>query len=425
MTRIARILSWLAALCFLLLGIATSPEVAARFAEGGFLAPRTHDYLRVLSVAAFVTAGLLALAPVVPGRRSRRIAGIVAYVAALAVVFETSTAALLRIGLNTVHTQDCEAYSFHPSLIGLPTPGYGTVMKSGPRSHNSTGQRGAELGKSWDAARLRIAAVGGSTTYDIGVDDDSTWVQRLNDLLGPGVRVGNFGAQAHSSAEHLVMTDLVLSDYRPDVILYFMGWNDLRSSHTPGLAGDYPFHQRSLYNSLLIDCPFSFTATGTAVKVILNEVYPNSLRNRVDRRSATEVSSEIDGKALDIYRRNIRLIASAARTIGAVPIFVPQVWSDEWLQGERPHWWVPTVPQRDVPKFLRTYNDALIEEADAAGEAVLTEVLDVDWRHEDFVDFAHFGEEGADRFAHAVADALAGRLPDRGAARETAEVPPG
>lgn len=424
MTRIGRILCWLAAFCFLVLGIGASPEVARNFAESGFLAERTHAYLRFLSIAALATAGLLVLAPLVPGRRARRVLGIAAYVAAVAVILETTTAAVLRVGLNTLHTQDCRAYSHHPSLIGVPTPGYSTVMKSGLRSHNSTGQRGGELGEAWNAARLRVAAVGGSTTYDIGVDDDSTWVQRLDELTGARVRVANFGAQAHSSAEHLIMTDLVLSDYRPDVILYFMGWNDLRSSHTPDLAGDYPFHQRSLYNSLLIDCPFRFTATGTALNVILDEVSPNSIRNRVDRRSATEVSSEIDGKALDIYRRNIRLIVSAARTIGAVPVFVPQVWSDDWLRGEKPHWWVPTVPQRDIPKFLQAYNDALIATAREEGAAVLTEVLSVDWRHEDFVDFAHFGEEGADRFARAVAGALRAHVPEvADAARETAEVP--
>lgn len=425
MTRIGRILCWLAAAGFLAFGIVASPEVARNFAENGFLAERTHAYLRVLSIAALVTAGLLALAPLVPGRRARRIAGIAAYVAAVAVLFEATTAVLLRVGLNTLHTQDCRAYSFHPSLVGLPTPGYSTVMKSGLRSHNSTGQRGAELGPSWNNARLRIAAVGGSTTYDIGVDDDSTWVRRLDDLLGPRIRVGNFGAQAHSSAEHLVMTDLILSDYHPDVILYFMGWNDLRSAHTPDLAGDYPFHQRSLYNALLIDCPFRFTATGTAINVILDELSPNSIRNRVAAMSVSEVSSEIDGKALDIYRRNIRLIASAARAIGAVPVFVPQVWSDDWLQGAKPHWWAPTIPQRDLPKFLEAYNDALIETAGEEGVAVLSEVLSPDWRHEDFVDFAHFGEEGAARFARAVADALPAHVPEVVAARETADLPKG
>ena len=252
-------------------------------------------------------------------------AGRLSYVAALLLIFELSSAVLLRLTFGFNHIRDCTQYSFHPSLIATPTPSYHANSQYGPRTHNSTGQRGPELDQIWRQARLRIAAVGGSTTYDVGVGDDDTWVRKLGKLLPPDMQTANFGVQGHSSAEHLTLTSLVLSDYRPDVILYFMGWNDLRSSHTPNLAGDYPYHQRSLYRSLLIDCPFSFTATGSVIKVLANQLYPNSLLHAVDVKRTTEVSAEVDPQALAIYRRNIHLIAAAARAIGAEPIFVPQV----------------------------------------------------------------------------------------------------
>jgi lysophospholipase L1-like esterase len=319
---------------------------------------------------------------------------------------------LLRLTFGFSHIRDCIQYSFHPSLIATPTPGYHANSKYGPRTHNSTGQRNPELNQIWRQSRLRIAAVGGSTTYDIGVGDDDTWVSKLGKLLPSGIQIANFGIQGHSSAEHLTLTNLVLSDYQPDVILYFMGWNDLRSSHTTDLAGDYPYHQRSLYRSLLIDCPFSFTATGSVIKVLINQVYPNSLLHAVDAKGTTEVSADVDPHALAIYRRNIHLIAAAARAIGAEPIFVPQVPNKAAAVGSAPLWWTPTIPAEALPNFISAYNEVLIETAHEEGAIVTPEVLDQPWSSTDFMDFAHFNEAGTTKFAAILHHAIAGHLRD-------------
>jgi lysophospholipase L1-like esterase len=411
MPRVQRYLFWLFAFCFLILGILLAPEISGHsMAEGDWDSTRSAwQYMRLVSSAAIATGILLAVTPVLPSKKTRRWLGAISYAASLLVIVELSSAVMVRLTLNN-HTQDCRQYSFHPSLIAMPTPGYDANFRYGHRSHNSTGQRGPELGRDWWQARLRIAAVGGSTTYDFGVGDNDTWVHDLGKLLPPGVQIANFGVQGHSSAEHLTLTNFVLSDYRPDVILYFMGWNDLRSSHTPNLAGDYPYHQRSLYRSLLIDCPFSFTATGTVVKVITNRLYPNSVFNMVEAPQATEISADIDEHALAVYQRNIRLIAAAARTIGAEPIFVPQISNDAAAIGSQPHQWAPTIPRGAIPGFIHAYNDILIKTVRQEGAIVVPEVLNVPWSGADFMDFAHFSEIGTAKFAQALHGALADRL---------------
>jgi lysophospholipase L1-like esterase len=411
MPRIQRFLFWLFSLGFLLIGILLAPELSGRMmAEAGYLSDATWNYMRLVSVAAVVTSLLLAITPLLHSTRSQRWLGTLSYASALLLIFELSSAVLLRFTFGFNHIRDCTQYSFHPSLIATPTPGYHANSKYGPRTHNSTGQRNRELDDVWRQSRLRIAAVGGSTTYDIGVGDNDTWVYKFGKLLPPDIQIANFGIQGHSSAEHLTLTNLVLSDYRPDVILYFMGWNDLRSSHTTDLAGDYPYHQRSLYRSLLIDCPFSFTATGSVVKVLLNQLYPNSLLHAVDAKRTTKVSADIDPHALAIYRRNIHLIAEATRAIGAEPIFVPQVPNEAAAVGSAPHWWTPTIPTEAFPSFIRAYNDVLIETAKTEGAIVVPEVLDQPWSSTDFMDFAHFNEAGTTKFAgtlyHVIADHL-------------------
>jgi lysophospholipase L1-like esterase/uncharacterized protein YjeT (DUF2065 family) len=413
MPRVQRFLFWFFALCFVLLGILLAPELSGRMmAEAGYLPDRSWDYMRLVSSMALAVGMALAVTPLLPSQHSRRWLGALSYVGALLLIFELSSAVLLRLSFGFNHLRDCTQYSFHPSLIATPTPGYHATSKYGPRTHNSTGQRDRELDQIWRQARLRIAAVGGSTTYDVGVGDDDTWVRKLGKLLPPDMRTANFGVQGHSSAEHLTLTNLVLSDYQPDVILYFMGWNDLRSSHTPDLAGDYAYHQRSLYRALLIDCPFSFTATASVVKVLVNQLYPNSLLHAVDVKRTTEVSAEVDPQALAIYRRNIHLIAAAARAIGAEPIFVPQVPNEAAYVGSAPHWWTPTIPTGAIGHFIRAYNDVLIEMAHEEGAIVVPEVLDQPWPNSDFMDFAHFNEAGTTKFAETLNWAIAGHLRD-------------
>lgn len=411
MPRIQRYLFRIFAFCFLVLGFSLAPEIIGRsMTTGDWDSTRpAWQYMRFMSSAAIVTAILLAIVPALHSEKIRHWLGTLAYVTALLVFVELTAAALVRLTLNN-HFQDCRQYRFHPSLIAMPTPGYAANFRHGHRSHNSTGQRGPELGPDWEQARLRIAVVGGSTTYDFGVGDNDTWVHNLGKLLPSDVQIANFGVQGHSSAEHLTLTNFVLSDYRPDVILYFMGWNDLRSSHTPNLAGDYPYHQRSLYRSLLIDCPFSFTATGTVIKVITNRLYPNSVFNMVEAPQPTKISVDIDESALMIYQRNIRLIVAAARTIGAVPIFIPQISNDAVAVGPEPHRWAPTIPREAVPGFIHAYNDVLIKTAHQEQAIVVSEVLDVPWSGVDFMDFAHFNGTGTAKFAQALHDTLAGRI---------------
>ncbi len=130
-----------------------------------------------------------------------------------------------------------ERFEPHPLLVGVPRPGV-----YGPFTHTAQHRRlTINQGKTADARRVFV--FGGSTTYDAGVRDTDTWASQLSRELGSGFVVENFGVDGYSSVEILVSTLFAFRDAKPACAVFYMGWNDLRSSHLSTLRPDYSdFH---------------------------------------------------------------------------------------------------------------------------------------------------------------------------------------
>ncbi len=115
-------------------------------------------------------------------------------------------------------------------------------------SHNSRGLRGPEpreanLGR----PVVKVLALGGSTTYGIGVSNGDTWPVRLGEQLGNHFEVINGGTPGYTTAENLIQTALTLQDLKPQIIIYFEGWNDARNFFVADNRPDYSnFHLRTL-----------------------------------------------------------------------------------------------------------------------------------------------------------------------------------
>ena len=101
-----------------------------------------------------------------------------------------------------------------------------------------------------------VAVFGGSATYDIAVSDEDTWVNRLEQPLGPDdFAVINHGVPGYSTVEHVIQTAFYADAFgvRPTCALYYIGWNDIRNAHINDLDPGYArFHLRSLVDGLQV-----------------------------------------------------------------------------------------------------------------------------------------------------------------------------
>ena len=294
-------------------------------------------------------------------------------------------------------------FVYHPTLMATPKKNW--TSKSGlDIRHNSYGIRGSEIGNI--EGKVLIHTYGGSTTYDIGVPNGSTWPEVLQNSLGETVIVANLGVPGYSSAEHIVQTAFYsdLLGKQPKCSVYYIGWNDIRNSHIPKLDSGYAdFHLLSQLTSLSVrpNSPMTFISPAL---FLLQRVTP--IRDWVpeppDYRREEPSDILIDLNLEKIYASNIRTLVALNNSRGIKTIFVAQVLNLARLTEERVYGGVPLVRDRDVWPIQEHFNNLLAREASKLGVSFFQHDI-MRFSDSDFVDNGHFSIFGSKKFANFLA----------------------
>lgn len=293
-----------------------------------------------------------------------------------------------------------QLFEAHPYLVAAPRKNAHVSHRGISYTHNSQGFRGPQIPPK--SERLRIATIGGSSTYGAGVTDGQEWPVQLGQQLGQRYEIANFGILGHSTAEHIALLSLIVPEYRPDLLLMHVGFNDLRNMHLRNLAPDYSnYHAPALYASfnLCNDNPVERFASGKVAIFLLRKagVYPECLYSQPFPQQDT--SAEAESYALSLYRRNLDTLVSIAEGQGLKPIFVPQVLIRDTVLGDRLRWWIPYVNDEMLVEYLAKYNSVTEEVAAAHNLYFAREVLQHNWSKEDFADASHLNASGNAKFA--------------------------
>jgi hypothetical protein len=297
----------------------------------------------------------------------------------------------------------------HPYLGLCLVPGVSEVRNGVRLTHNSFGCRGPEFARQKPAGTVRIAALGGSSTYCVGVSDDETWEYFLNRQLGTNFEVINMGLPGGASPEALIQSALLFSETKPDVALYYLGWNDAQVQHVQNLSSDWSeSHGKLVMAQGLSGRQFAErTATGYFLKRCMFRSFFPGMDPEVVRGSQKgtpdALTDRIDLRALGLYERNLGLIAAICRKQGILPVFVPQILNYEALTSDQAYGWLPFVRDRDLKKVMSAYNASMAKVAKQEGAAFAREVLDVPYTAADFIDRGHFSRAGNQHFAAVLA----------------------
>src|SRR3569833_3451324 len=147
-----------------------------------------------------------------------------------------------------------QRFEWHPLLQAVPIPSISVDVVGHRETHSSAGTRGRDYTPEELSHKTVVAAFGGSATYDIAVGDEDTWVNRLEQTLGPDdFAVINHGVPGYSTVEHVIQTAFYADAFgvKPICALYYIGWNDIRNAHIEDLDPGYArFHLRSLVDGL-------------------------------------------------------------------------------------------------------------------------------------------------------------------------------
>ncbi len=123
-------------------------------------------------------------------------------------------------------------YRLKPDQAIYPGKGWFHVMNDHVWHINSLGLRGCETEKIPSPGTFRIAVLGGSAVFDIGVSDNNTFVHKLQEMLqrqtGKEIEVINCGVSGWSTVHSLVNYMLRIRYLKPNLILVYHTWNDIK-----------------------------------------------------------------------------------------------------------------------------------------------------------------------------------------------------
>ena len=381
--------------------------------------------LIVLLAAAAVAAGLWHAGELRPGtQRATYFVYLIGLVlAALFVVRWTKLAmalvalAALELGLGIAtrllpeNVSDPQRFAWHALLQAVPIPSLDLVTSNGVHIHHtSQGTRGREPTLRELSERTIVAALGGSSAYDLALSEGETWPDRLEQALGDRFLVINHGVPGYSTVEHVNQTAFYQPTFgkRPRCALYYVGWNDIRNAHIENLDPAYAdFHLPSQVDSLRVRRLGGSTVTFSPVLTELARLlgalvdtvqYSWTLSGTI--QPGSDPALEVD------FERNLRTISAINRGRGVKTLWVGQLLNRARLQGDGQYGWLPYVRDRDVWPLQQRFNEILARAAQSLADPLIAAPIEA-FGADDFVDQGHFSAQGARRFAGYVAPVVA------------------
>ena len=296
------------------------------------------------------------------------------------------------------------AYAFIPGKVSPP---------AGNVAINEFGFRGRAVTRAKPAGTVRIACVGGSTTYGVGATTNThTYPAIVESTLRYeyveepfDVEVLNCGVNAYESLQVLVYLQTVIMDFDPDIVLVHTAVNDaVLMARSARFESDYSEVKQSFarpaarwweHSPFLSLCFRRYATIG-------NRYWPNEREGllafiwkarSIDVPSPEEARRRLDSARSWPHARNLRSIIHVVRGHGVVPVLLTMSYQPDAL---------PVAP------FVERANEHMRQLA--ADEDVL--LLDLarlqPWSAEAFFDNCHLvdGPEGLWRKAEIVVDFL-------------------
>lgn len=271
-----------------------------------------------------------------------------------------------------------------------------------------------------DNKKIRVAVLGGSTTFGTEVTDSDTWPALLQAKLGDQFSVTNYGVPSFTSAEAMIQMVLLVPEIKPDFIVFYEGWNDLHRYHEDE-SPDYYKHGMELPDILQVP---NYKEKSLLEK--LNELssivrVATKIKQKLSRPSNTESCTTYDtpDPAVDrIYVRNLNTLKLLSEQIASsYTLFIPQVLNYhkfmtskdneacDWDAGGH-------VKNRAVPRLMDRLNSfmQLVCPNDDSKCLVVDSVSKASWEPDDFADWGHFSRKGGEKFIEIISQVILSKV---------------
>ncbi len=220
-------------------------------------------------------------------------------------------------------------------------------------SKNSLGLRGPELTNN---DLVKIITVGGSTTENFYHDDKKTWpylfYQKMNKKVNAKIWVNNAGLDGHSTYGHIKLIEDFLYKIEPDIIIFFIGANDINLDKENTFDINYDFSIKNIFKTenqrYFIKNLGSFLATKSEFFSLLLNLYRyyfKTQHNHIYSKGKINMQAydhlkhdreiyplnkfnieqnNIKNKLIPQYRKRIEKLISLSKIYNFKPVFITQ-----------------------------------------------------------------------------------------------------
>lgn len=300
----------------------------------------------------------------------------------------------------------------------------------------SVNEQGYRSPTYFDKDRYGILAIGGSTTYCIGLSDEDTWPWRLEGLLNKSelnekFTVGNVGVPAFNAGNHWHQLDQLEPQFENiQMVLMLVGVNDfarvlfLDNNYFPTSEDTHlsnrtfvrlprqkkpKWYQRTELYMHLRDAYHAYNSTKSQRYNL--ERLNNLLEDYLEADKIDSLPAEYMEEALVDYERNLKNIAQLARErkIQMIWITQPTLWYEGMGEFEEniSSMGAPVIDgiaysPKALAQGMDVFNDKLTEVAQTEGVHVidLARILPKDTTV--FYDWCHYNKSGALKVANVI-----------------------
>ena len=317
---------------------------------------------------------------------------------------------LVRVGIFVGSIgQEPKQHLSGPTLDGkplryIPHPFFSYTLNPEHPEHSPQHFREANIFPP-DHQTYRIVCLGGSSTYGTSVTRDQSYPQQLHQIIaakyGDQIEVINAGVGAYTTPHILSLLSLRILDLRPQVCLFYLGFNDawnrlefddFKPDYTHAMKHwEIPAHIMSYWrHSQLLNQISKLTG---------HNVYQDlHIHKFCWKKGSPDQDRNWKESSNEPFKRNIKSIVALCRANNIRPIFCTQAYSTERMTKWR-------HAHLRLPAMI-AMTDAIHQTA----EKLQFEVIDVqtamNGHPEFFADFIHMSAAGNRRRAEVIAEYL-------------------
>jgi len=284
---------------------------------------------------------------------------------------------------------------------------------------NEHGSRGASFKLPKPSGVQRIVVLGGSTVFDLNVDEGADWPHLVEKLLkekgNRQVEVINAGIPGHTSSDSLGRLYTEIWQWEPDYVIMYEAWNDIKYFNSlsyenplirlvkPSNPDADPFKN---YQGTL-DYFLSYSQLYMRVRTkYFAWKYPVGSEGTFKE----ERKDNVEDLGLAQFRLNMETFVDVSRNIHAVPILITQATlvspTNTAEDRKRIVYGYVGLSHEGIVRAYEKCRQAILETAREKNAAVFDLMPQLQGKSEAFQDHDHTTPHGSEEVARRVADFL-------------------